>query len=115
MRTECEGNANHKPITNNHKPKENGVTATRFRPPTVDDVRAYCEEKGYTIDAERFVNFYESKGWLVGKSKMKKWKAAVANWAKQDSDGGTARNKTPSPGHTGKTRDRALTDFLTDR
>lgn len=44
----------------------------------------YCQEKGYAMDAERFVDFYSSKGWMVGKNKMKDWKAAVRNWARQD-------------------------------
>lgn len=55
---------------------------TTFIPPTLEEIEAYCLEKGYRIDAERFVNYYESNGWMVGRNKMKKWKAAVANWAK---------------------------------
>lgn len=55
---------------------------TRFVPPTQEQVQAYSDEKGYGIDAERFVDFYASKGWMVGKNKMKDWKAAVRNWAK---------------------------------
>lgn len=51
-----------------------------FAPPTVDEVRAYCQERGNNIDPQRFVDFYESKGWFVGKNKMKDWKAAVRNW-----------------------------------
>ena len=58
--------------------------AKRFTPPTVEEVRAYCNEKGYAVDPERFVDFYESKGWMVGKSKMKDWKACVRNWERQD-------------------------------
>lgn len=61
--------------------KEKGV---RFAPPTVNDVKDYAWENGYKIDAERFVDFYTSKGWMVGKSKMKDWKAAVRNWAARD-------------------------------
>lgn len=56
--------------------------STKFVPPTPEQVRAYSTEKGYNIDAERFVDFYASKGWMVGKNKMKDWKAAVRNWAK---------------------------------
>lgn len=55
-------------------------TAKRFSPPTVEQVREYCRERNNKIDAERFVSFYESKGWTVGKSPMKDWKAAVRNW-----------------------------------
>ncbi len=62
--------------------------ATRFTPPTVQEVLNYCHETGKSIDADRFVDFYESKGWYVGKNKMKDWKAAVRNWAKRDNKPG---------------------------
>ncbi len=55
----------------------------RFTPPTVDQVNNFCSDTGKQIDAERFVNFYQSKGWMVGKNKMKDWKAAVNNWARE--------------------------------
>lgn len=58
--------------------------ATRFAPPTLDEVREYCDASGKTVDAERFVDFYSSKGWMVGKSKMKDWRAAVRSWASRD-------------------------------
>lgn len=62
-------------------------TDKRFCPPTPEEVRAYAEERGYTgFDAERFVDFYASKGWMVGKNKMKDWRAAVRNWHKSNSD-----------------------------
>ena len=44
----------------------------------------YCEERGNGIDAQSFVDFYESKGWVVGKSPMKDWKAAVRTWEQRD-------------------------------
>ena len=70
---------------------------SRFTPPTVDDVKAYCLEKGYKVDSGRFVDFYTSKGWLVGKNKMKDWKAAVRNWARQDEEknGNSFANNEP--------------------
>lgn len=52
----------------------------RFIPPSLEDVKSYINEKGYEVNAEAFINFYESKGWYVGKNKMKNWRAAVANW-----------------------------------
>lgn len=55
-------------------------TRKRFIKPTVEEVREYCRERGNTVDPNTFVNFYESKGWVVGKSPMKDWKAAVRNW-----------------------------------
>ena len=48
--------------------------------PTVDEVQAYITEKGYHISAEKFIDHYQSNGWMVGKTKMKDWKAAVRNW-----------------------------------
>ena len=52
----------------------------KFIPPTVEQVSAYCRERDNSVNAEKFVDFYQSKGWLVGKSKMKDWRAAVRNW-----------------------------------
>ena len=54
-----------------------------FTPPSVAVVRAYCEERGNGIDPEEFVDFYGSKGWMVGKSKMKDWKCALRNWERR--------------------------------
>lgn len=54
--------------------------AARFTPPSADDVAAYVKAQGYHVNAERFVAFYEQKGWMVGKNRMKDWKAAVRNW-----------------------------------
>lgn len=55
-----------------------------FTPPTVDEVRAYCEERNNGIDAQAFVDFYSMKGWMVGKNKMKDWRAAVRTWEKRE-------------------------------
>lgn len=52
----------------------------RFKPPTLEEVSAYCTERNNNIDSQRFIDFYESKGWMVGKNKMKDWKAAVRSW-----------------------------------
>ena len=51
-----------------------------FVPPTVVDVAAYIQEKGYHFDAESFVSFYESKGWMIGKNRMKDWRSACRTW-----------------------------------
>ena len=51
--------------------------------PSVDEVRAYCAEKGYTFDPEAFVAFYESKGWKVGRNPMRSWQAACTTWQKR--------------------------------
>lgn len=60
---------------------------TRFIPPTVEEVRQYCIDNNYSLDAQRFVDFYECKGWMVGKNKMKNWKAAVRTWIRKDREG----------------------------
>ena len=52
----------------------------RFVKPTIEEIRAYCSERNNTVDAESFYDFYESKGWVVGKSPMKDWKSAVRTW-----------------------------------
>ena len=57
-------------------------TRKRFTPPTVDEVREYCFERGNSVDPQRFVDYYTSNGWMVGKNKMKDWKAAVRTWEK---------------------------------
>lgn len=56
----------------------------RFVPPTVDEVALYAAEKGLAVDAQRFVDFYASKGWRVGSSPMKDWRAALRNWCARD-------------------------------
>ena len=59
----------------------------RFSPPSVDDVRAYCNERGYTtIDPERFVSYYQSVNWMVGKVPMVDWRATVQSWHRKDVD-----------------------------
>ena len=56
-----------------------------FAKPTVEEIRAYAQEKGYnTFDSEYFWNFYESKNWMVGKNKMANWRSAVSGWALRD-------------------------------
>ena len=61
-----------------------GVKSTRFVPPTVDEVKHYCSERKNNIDAESFIDFYQTKGWMVGKNKMKDWKACVRTWEKRN-------------------------------
>lgn len=57
----------------------------RFVPPTVEEVRAYCRQKGYHVDPEAFVNFYAANGWKQGKGKpIVDWKACVATWERRE-------------------------------
>ena len=69
--------------------------SSRFIPPTVDDVKAYCKETGKPIDTEAFINYYQSNGWKVGRNAMKDWKAAVRNWYQRDY-GNKAQSKETS-------------------
>ena len=55
-----------------------------FRPPTLDEVKAYCAAEGLTFNPERFINNYESKGWVIGKSPIRSWKAAARLWQSQE-------------------------------
>jgi len=90
-----EGLVNQKPNQLPEDENENAGAnrkATRsksFTPPTVDEVRSYCQERGNSVDPELFVDFYTSKEWMVGKNKMKDWKAAVRTWEKSK-----AQNRT---------------------
>lgn len=73
--------------------KGNGARAARFTPPNVEEVAAYCQELGNGVDAARFVDFYSSKGWMVGKSRMEDWKAAVRNWERSRDEKATPAKK----------------------
>lgn len=85
MPTQCEGNANKvkKSKVKKSKIKINmgtDVPRTLFKPPEQKEVQDYITAQGWDVDADRFVAFYESKGWMIGKNKMKNWKAAVKTW-----------------------------------
>lgn len=62
------------------------TTTKRFKKPTLDELQEYISEKGYRIDAEKFLDYYESNGWKVGKNPMKDWKAAVRNWNRNNTN-----------------------------
>ena len=52
----------------------------RFAKPTVEEIRAFCTERGNGIDPQRFIDYYEARGWLIGSQPMKNWQAAVRTW-----------------------------------
>lgn len=66
----------------------------KFVKPSPEEVREYCREKGYSVDADRFCDHYASNGWMVGKNPMKDWRAAVRIWARTDKNS-PAVNTTP--------------------
>lgn len=63
--------------------KKKNKEEKHFIPPSVEEVRQYCTERGNTVDPEAFVAHYASNGWMVGKNKMKQWKAAVVTWERR--------------------------------
>lgn len=66
-------------------PSEEISVQKKFTPPTTDDVDAYCDEKGiFGFDSQKFVDYYTSNGWMVGRNKMKDWRAAIRTWIKNE-------------------------------
>lgn len=80
-------NVQHSLISNIYNLKSNNISNNnkKFIRPTIEEVKAYCQERRNRVDAERFIDFYESKGWKVGNQAMKDWKACVRTWEKRDS------------------------------
>lgn len=84
------------PLTSNNNTITNTIIRDKkFKPPTVKEVQEYSS----TIDAERFCDFYESKGWMVGKNKMKDFKAAIRNWERNNDK---RDNQSKAGGNTGQ-------------
>ncbi len=74
-------------VNENVNVNDNGSSITtrkRFVRPTLDEVKQYCVERHNSVDALRFMDFYASKGWLVGNQPMKDWKAAVRTWEQRE-------------------------------
>jgi hypothetical protein len=82
----------------NDKNESNSVSNI-FTPPTLEEVKSYCQERNKGVDPERWLNFYQAKGWMVGKNKMKDWKAAVRTW-ERDNGGSNGNNQTSSQSST---------------
>ena len=81
--------------TTKEKVKEKVKVSRGFSPPNLEECMSTFEEAGSTTDeGEKFFNFYESKGWMVGRSKMKNWKAAARNWIKRNNDERRQKNPT---------------------
>lgn len=85
---------NLKPITDNYAKFEKFVRdlskdekSDKKIPPNIEDVKSYCKERKNDVDPERWFDFYSAKNWMIGKNKMKDWKAAVRTWEKSESNG----------------------------
>ncbi len=95
---------------------------SRFVVPSLDEIKAYCRERNNAVDAEAFYAFYESKGWYVGRNKMKSWKAAIITWEKTKK--GVPKSNIPIAGELGNSFDtddmfeaalnRSFSDHLAD-
>jgi hypothetical protein len=88
---QSKANESHKEKKRNNKEKErngkeaiNIVPLKRFVPPTEDEVALYCIERRNHVNAQKFVDYYSSNGWKVGKNPMKDWKAAVRTWERSE-------------------------------
>ena len=91
-------------IKEKEEEKEKGA---RFRKPTVAEVSAYCRERHNAVDPQTFVDFYDAKGWKIGTSTMKDWRAAVRTWEKRDQ-----RNpQPPTPSPKPQPKDEPLSDY----
>lgn len=75
---------------NNTRENNTTTSATRFVVPTLDEVTAYCQERGNGIDPQSFIDHYTSNGWMVGKTKMKDWRACIRTWEAR-------RRENPNP------------------
>lgn len=90
----------HEPATNKNvknDKNEKNVKNNIFVPPTVQEVKDYLSSVGSSLDAESFVAFYESKGWMIGKNKMKSWKSAIVTWEKKAGIKRVKPNEQPLP------------------
>jgi len=75
------------PLSNKDKDKDKDKEksrAKRFAPPSPQEITKYCIESGHSVDSQRFVDYYASNGWKVGKNSMKDWKATVRTWSSKD-------------------------------
>lgn len=81
-----EQQTNNKQVTTNKNDKKEKNENNTFTPPTAEDVKSYCLERKNFVNVNTFIDFYESKGWMVGRNKMKDWKACVRTWEKSSTE-----------------------------
>lgn len=62
----------------------NNTTTKRFKKPTIEEIESYCKERNNNINANAFYDYYESKDWMIGKNRMKDWKAAIRTWERNN-------------------------------
>ena len=107
----------HKFIVNNTTSNNTSNTTSnkgRFTPPTLDEVIEQCNRTGASIDPQGFIDFYESKGWMIGKNKMKCWKAAIRTWSRKEREKKQVQPVKQKREPTGL-RGRSIAESLADR
>jgi hypothetical protein len=86
--------------TNTNTYKEKGGMGEKennyFTPPTLEEVKAYCLERKNSVDPQKWHDFYTAKNWMIGKNKMKDWKAAVRTWERENKPGAQKQQKPPN-------------------
>ena len=88
-------NCSRNPIQSESNPNPNTNRGSRFAPPTIDEVKAYCEERKNGIDAQHFVDYYSRQGWMLSNGrKMKDWKATVRTWESREKKTPTVTKKS---------------------
>ena len=95
----------------------NTMNKGRFTPPTLTEVIDQCNFSGANIDPQGFIDFYESKGWMIGKNKMKCWKSAIRTWARKDKEKKQKESQARPVKQKQKPsglRGREITESLTD-
>lgn len=70
--------------------------AAKFQKPSLEEIEEYCRQRQNSVDAVTFFNHYESNGWMVGKTHMKDWKAAIHTWERRQEKEGSRRQSAPS-------------------
>lgn len=91
MQLSCTNNID---IDNIEDNKEEKIVKGKFIPPSLEQVKAYCLERKNSVDAERFIDYYASRGWMIGKNHMKDWKAAIRTWERNGYSNNSQGNNT---------------------
>jgi uncharacterized protein YdaU (DUF1376 family) len=103
LQDETDLKGNQEPITKNQEPIDNSRKRKRFTPPTLEQC---IEHSGNQAESEKFILYYESNGWRVGKNKMANWKSSLTGWIKRSQEYAASKQKTNQPS------DRTLTDII---
>ena len=92
------------------------VKTRKFIPPSIEEVSNYCLERNNSVDPQKWIDYYTSNGWMVGKNKMKDWKAAVRTWERNNyqnipNNGNNQKSSTNKQ----EANDYALQQYLAER